>query len=315
MTTTTAWDIRSQLDSQTLSKTPQRNILCVNSHAQLFGDVTFDALFTSPFSKLAVQARQNLPEAAESLKTGQTEVENAIATLTSELGDTTLQGLLSRPAGAFTKKQIEAVRAARKAGLMLPMPSSDAQVQSARAQAVASLLRDAPKGTLKQMFSANQTGSSSSAATNAVREAQQTGALPNKPPVNPPTAPITLANCQVSFHTNDEDKDDDTFVIVSVYDVNNTLCATIANDFGHFNDHSDEGPFALLIRNPSTSDALSRGSVIIHIDPNGHDTWRFNFTLDLHFSDNSHLGGSAYDLELTQDRQQQSFGIDGLISN
>ncbi len=315
MTTLTAWDIRSQLDTQTLSKTPQRNILCVNSHAQLFGDLSFQDLFTSPMSKLAAQARQNLPAAAGSLKVGQTDVETSLATLTSELGDATIQNLLTKPTSAFTKKQLDAMRAARKSGLMLPMPSSDAQVQSNRAQALSSLLRDAPNVTLKQMFLGKQTGGALAAATSAVREAQQTGVLPNKPPISPPTAPITLANCQVSFHTNDEDKDDDTFVIVSVYDVNNTLCATISNDFGHFNDQSDEGPFALLIRNPSTNDALSRGSVIIHIDPNGHDTWRFNFTLDLHFSDNSHLGGSAYDLELTQDRQQQSFGIDGLISD
>ena len=60
-----------------------------------------------------------------------------------------------------------------------------------------------------------------------------------------------LSNASISFHTNDEDKDDDTHVTVDVRDRNNVVAAHVDNDFGHFDDHSDNGPFALVVRNPS----------------------------------------------------------------
>jgi len=122
-----------------------------------------------------------------------------------------------------------------------------------------------------------------------------------------------LVNCTIKFHTNNEDKDADTHVTILVRDSNNTLAAYISNDFGHFDDHSDSGPFGLLIRNPSNKADLQRGTVSIRIDPNGHDTWRFNFDLDLVFSDSTHLSGGASGLELTQDRRQQEFGLFGLL--
>jgi hypothetical protein len=88
----------------------------------------------------------------------------------------------------------------------------------------------------------------------------------------------SLANCKISFHTNDEDKDNDTHVTVEVRDENNVAVALISNDFGHFDDHSDAGPFGLAIQNPSDKTFVQRGNVLIRIDPNGNDTWRFNWS-------------------------------------
>jgi hypothetical protein len=45
--------------------------------------------------------------------------------------------------------------------------------------------------------------------------------------------------------------------------------------------HSDAGPFDLLIKQAATREALKTGSVAVKIEPNGNDTWRFNFFLDL----------------------------------
>ena len=123
----------------------------------------------------------------------------------------------------------------------------------------------------------------------------------------------TLTNASISFHTNNEDKDDDTHVTVEVRDQDNVLAASIANDFGQFRDNSDHGPFGLRVRNPSEKAALQRGTVEIHIDPNGHDTWRFNFDIDLHFDDGTHLSGGAQELTLTQNRREQTFGIEGML--
>ncbi len=85
-----------------------------------------------------------------------------------------------------------------------------------------------------------------------------------------------LRNATISFHTNDEDKDSNTHVTVTLFDSGNTVAARVSNDFGHFHDDQDSGPFALVITNPSTKTALQSGKVVVHVDPHGHDTWRFN---------------------------------------
>ena len=118
-----------------------------------------------------------------------------------------------------------------------------------------------------------------------------------------------LTQAQVTFHTNDEDKDDDTHLTVTVRGSDGTIAARIDDDFGVFHDHSDYGPFGLLVINPAPKELLTQGNVVIRVDPNGNDTWRFNFFLDLTFSDNSHLNAQVDGLELTQDRQQQAFAI------
>jgi hypothetical protein len=122
-----------------------------------------------------------------------------------------------------------------------------------------------------------------------------------------------LRNANIIFHTNDEDKDDDTNVTVNVFDSDGVLAARIQNDFGHFNDHSESGPYALIIHNPSLKSVLQNGNVTIRIDPNGNDTWRFNFLVDLVFDDGTHLSANGDGLELTEERQEQSFGISGIV--
>ena len=122
----------------------------------------------------------------------------------------------------------------------------------------------------------------------------------------------SLANANIRFHTNNEDKDDDTHLTVDVTDGNNVRCAHVDNDFGKFNDNSDTGPFPLQVLNASSEDDCVRGNVRIRIDPNGDDTWRFNFLLTLIFDDNTSLTAGADGLEVTQDRQEQTFGIQGI---
>src|SRR4029078_2596940 len=95
-----------------------------------------------------------------------------------------------------------------------------------------------------------------------------------------------LTRASVTFHTNDEDKDDDSRVEVTVRLLDQTVVvARISDTFGHFDDHSDAGPFDLLITQAVTRGELKTGSVAIKIEPNGKDTWRFNFFLDLLFDD------------------------------
>ena len=119
-----------------------------------------------------------------------------------------------------------------------------------------------------------------------------------------------LTRASVSFHTNDEDKDDDSRVEVTVRLMDQTVVASIADEFGHFDDHSEAGPFDLLITQAASRGALKTGSVAVKIHPVGRDTWRFNFFLDLFFDDAAHLIAWANGLEVSRSRPEQSFGIE-----
>ena len=125
----------------------------------------------------------------------------------------------------------------------------------------------------------------------------------------------TLTGVTITFQTNDDDKNDDTRVVVDVDALlprGKTVVAQIAGEFGKFGNDSEAGPFALCVLVPTvTRNQLKTGSVTIQIDTRGaDDTWRFNFLLDLIFSDGAHLLARANGIELTQDSPPQSFGIE-----
>ena len=120
-----------------------------------------------------------------------------------------------------------------------------------------------------------------------------------------------LTGAIITFQTNDEDKDDDTTVAVTVFlRDGRTAVAQTNNAFAKFGNDSEMGPFALWVSNPVTREQLKTGHVTIGISPLGNDTWRFNFVLDLIFSDGGHLLARATGIELTQDSGPQSFGIE-----
>jgi hypothetical protein len=127
----------------------------------------------------------------------------------------------------------------------------------------------------------------------------------------PPRQPPMLLRASVSFHTNDEDKDDDTQVDVYVFaGGKRTVVAKLTECFGHFDDNSDSGPHNLVLLKSVSRDAVSQGHVDLEIEPNGNDTWRFNFPLDLYFSDGGHLFAKAKGLELTEVTSQLTVGIE-----
>jgi hypothetical protein len=139
------------------------------------------------------------------------------------------------------------------------------------------------------------------------------------PPVPPPPDPL-LTRASVIFHTNDDDKDDDTLFQVEVRLSNqSTVVAKLSDYLGHFPDHSDAGPFTLIMVQPARRSQLRTGSVNIlafantTFPPFGHgDTWRFNFVVDLLFEDGAHLLSRANGVALKSRgvSAQQSFGIE-----
>jgi hypothetical protein len=121
----------------------------------------------------------------------------------------------------------------------------------------------------------------------------------------------TLTGANVTFHTNDEDKDYNTFVSVVVHLRDGRMeVAKLLLEWGTFNDHTDAGPFDMVVVTSVTREQLKTGNVTISILPKGNDTWRFNFLLDMLFSDGAHLIARANGIELTQDSPSQSFGIE-----
>src|SRR5262249_19087571 len=138
-----------------------------------------------------------------------------------------------------------------------------------------------------------------------------------EPPVPPPPDPL-FTRASVTFHTNDEDKDSDTLVEVEVRLSDRTVVAKLSDFLGHFNDHSDAGPFILLMVQPVHSSQL-RVNILArahaNVPPFGHgDTWRFNFVVDLLFDDGAHVLARANGVELFSSDvhfpAQQSFGIE-----
>jgi hypothetical protein len=121
-----------------------------------------------------------------------------------------------------------------------------------------------------------------------------------------------LSRASIYFQTNDDDKDDDTDLHVAVRLMDGTDVATIDNNFGTFPNNTEVGPYDLQIIGAPTKGGLKHGSVYIRIQPNGNDTWRFGFFLDLLFDDRTHLIARASGLELTESppQQAQSFGIE-----
>ena len=129
-----------------------------------------------------------------------------------------------------------------------------------------------------------------------------------------PNADPILTRANVTFHTNDEDKDFDTRVDVSVSLSDETI-AYISDPFGRFADYSDAGPFTLLMKNPVGVNEIRLATADLAIHPvfsvpGTGDTWRFNFLLDLFFSDGSHLLSRASNLELSTFFPQQTFGLE-----
>src|SRR5205814_6885616 len=101
----------------------------------------------------------------------------------------------------------------------------------------------------------------------------------------PPTPPDpALVAASVSFHTNDDDKDDDSILWTSI-DRGNEAVAAIGELRGRYEDHHDQGPFAMIILKPVTKREIRNCVGRLRMQTNGKDTWRFNVTFTTLFAD------------------------------
>jgi hypothetical protein len=107
-----------------------------------------------------------------------------------------------------------------------------------------------------------------------------------------------LTNATISFRTLGEDKDGDTGLKFLVEDRFLRQAASRGyEDFGHFDDDSDNGPFDIYVDNQNNHvrSEIQMGTVQILFNPNGHDKWHFNATVVLEFSDGSQIKSNQDD--------------------
>lgn len=100
-------------------------------------------------------------------------------------------------------------------------------------------------------------------------------------------AQAILVSAVASFHTNDDDKDSDTQLIITIQQGNNQFAKT-DNILGTFPDHTDSPPLALSVQGTVFKSDLQGATTTLQIRANGNDTWRFNYFLDLVYKDGSH---------------------------
>ena len=119
-----------------------------------------------------------------------------------------------------------------------------------------------------------------------------------------------LTDAQILFHTNDDDKDQDTVLEASLICGNQQIARIEPITNERFEDGSDKGPYSfspLRIKYPRSR--ISVCALRIRIGPKGHDNWRFNATLTLTFSGGEQQTSSYDDIKLSQDNRGMSFPI------
>src|SRR5262245_9227037 len=87
-------------------------------------------------------------------------------------------------------------------------------------------------------------------------------------------ADALLVSAVASFHTNDDDKDWDTDLTITIEKIHNQF-AKSDKIRGTFPDHTENGPFALFVQGTVFKSLLQGATTTLRIDANGNDTWRF----------------------------------------
>ena len=107
------------------------------------------------------------------------------------------------------------------------------------------------------------------------------------------------------FHTNDDDKDFDTDLMNEIQQLDNTgswMDKAFADGwYWKFKDGSTNGPISLFVYGPAPKNSSIPGSCYqITINPNGKDTWSFDYDLYLTFEDGSQCHYNENDVILSE---------------
>jgi hypothetical protein len=117
---------------------------------------------------------------------------------------------------------------------------------------------------------------------------------------------VTLTAVEVIYHTNNDDKDNNTKLFTTVRDNRGLEVATLDEHFGDdtWDDEEDDGPYGLRLTGSATWASMKGGQLVVRIEPDGHDTWKFNAQATLFFSDGERRHAVARNHFLDQNLRQ-----------
>jgi hypothetical protein len=134
---------------------------------------------------------------------------------------------------------------------------------------------------------------------------------------------------QIIFHTTDEDKDDDTVVVVTLYGTTrlypfcfpdnhgDILMGSTQPIYGHFSDNTTSQTYDFDLHTqtcdvggvwpgqPPPPQRIFPNSVVVHIEPNGHDTWHFRCHFIVTLEDGTVFESDSDDFHLDQVRKER----------
>jgi hypothetical protein len=145
-------------------------------------------------------------------------------------------------------------------------------------------------------------------------------ALQNPPETSPTLGEPTLQRAEFFSHTISDNKDKDTgiYVTVTTGDQSSLLARSVdadssGRDATEYNDGSDHY-LKLVVENLAAKKSECRGFIArVKIQTNGNDTWVFDATVTLYFSDGSNLFAEKDGIRLVNDGATVYFAAPGTI--
>ena len=126
--------------------------------------------------------------------------------------------------------------------------------------------------------------------------------------VSAPAGAQTLTKATVQLHTNDDDRPADSILEFSVL---TNRDAQLFSDRAPAEAYQPNSDHALVLSVPPGLDKkqFAKSFAMVHFEPKGRDALKFDFTLELVFSDNSKVVSSWTKLFLDQDHRDFSGAI------
>src|SRR5215469_10871894 len=120
--------------------------------------------------------------------------------------------------------------------------------------------------------------------------------------VSTPVGAQTLTKATVQLHTNDDDRPADSILEFSVL---TNRDAPLFSDRAPAEGYQPNSDHALVLKVPPGLDKkqFAKSFAVVHFEPKGRDALKFDFTLELVFSDNSKIVNSWTKLFLDQDHR------------
>jgi hypothetical protein len=117
---------------------------------------------------------------------------------------------------------------------------------------------------------------------------------------------------RVVFHTLDDDKDWDTELAMYVYGPRRNLVAQRDRQLGKFRDGTNIA-FDLTMFDTLDEDEIDASFSTLEINPNGDDTWRFDYEIDFFLEDGRAVGRKFIHRSLSEDKVTETYRMQDAI--